>query len=341
MALLQFTASGIYCPQGDFYIDPWKGVDRAVITHAHSDHARWGSKHYLAHTISVPVLQHRLGSQISVQGVAYNTPLYINGVKVSLHPSGHIPGAAQVRVEFKGEVWVAAGDYKVEDDGISAAFEPVKCHSFITESTFGLPVYRWQQQSIVFTQIYNWWKGNKEKGKNSVLLAYSLGKAQRIIQHLDEQITPVYAHQTIHQIQNLFISSGLPYRSTQLFDTAEKVTPGSMIIAPPATLNSYWLRRFEPYAVGVCSGWMQVRGNQRRQNIDAGFVLSDHADFNGLVNAVKATGAEKVLVTHGYQAAFARYLNEIGIEAHELVTQYGTDDDSDIFDETETPLLSA
>lgn len=321
--LLTVTDKGIYCKAGNFYIDPWSSVDYAVITHAHSDHARWGSRYYLAHTYSEPLLRLRLGADIQLQTQGYNEPVYINGVKVTLHPAGHIIGSVQVRVEYQGEVWVVSGDYKTENDGISGAFEAVQCHTFITESTFGLPVYRWKAQEEIFNSINNWWKQNQEKGKTSILFGYSLGKAQRILQGLNKDIGNIYAHTAVYNVQNALYEFGLPVYPVNRWTYDTPKNTNDLIVAPSSVANSPWLKRFEPYSTGVCSGWMQVRGLQRRGNTDAGFALSDHADWDGLLAAIKATGAQKVFVTHGYQSVFARYLNETGIAAEEVKTQYG------------------
>ena len=327
--LLRFTDKGIYCPTGDFYIDPWRGVNKAVITHAHSDHARWGSKHYLAHKDSASILRLRLGADINLETIDYNQTIFMNGVQVSLHPAGHIIGSAQVRVEYLGEVWVVSGDYKLENDHTCPPFVPVPCNTFISESTFGLPVYRWKTQSHIFNDINRWWAHNKAQNKTSVLLAYSLGKAQRVLHGLDKSIGSIYAHTATYNVQQALINAGIPlYHAKQWTPTVRK-GEASMIVAPSSALNSPWLNRFEPYAVGVCSGWMQVRGAQRRQNADAGFALSDHADWSGLLTAVKATGASKVFVTHGYQSVFSRYLNELGIESEEVITEYGNEADED------------
>jgi putative mRNA 3-end processing factor len=324
--LLSFTDLGIYCSIGGFYIDPWSAVDRAVITHAHSDHARWGSRHYLAHRDSEPILRLRLGQDINLQTISYHEHLYINGVKLTFYPAGHIIGSAQVRVEYQGEIWVASGDYKVEDDGISGAFEPVPCHHFITESTFGLPIYRWKKQAEIFDDINKWWQKNQDAGKTSIIFGYSLGKAQRILQYLDKSIGDIYAHTAVYNAQKALYDHGLPVYPAQQWTYDTPKDTKAMIVAPPSAAHSPWLKRFEPYATGVCSGWMQVRGLQRRGNSDAGFVLSDHADWPGLLSAIRSTGAEKVYVTHGYQAIFSRYLNEIGIASEEVITQYGDDE---------------
>ena len=328
MALIDFTDKGLYCSQGGFYIDPWKPVDKAIITHAHSDHARWGSNYYLCHHFTKPILQLRLGNN-NYQSVEWNEPIFINGVKVSLHPAGHIIGSSQIRVEYNGEVWVVSGDYKIEDDGISGAFEAVKCNSFITESTFGLPIYKWKKQPEIFTDIKNWILQNNAEQKTSVLIAYSLGKAQRILQPLAETGLPIFAHGAIYNVQETLLQNGwkLPPIKRVDVDTAKELFKGNIVIAPPSADGTPWMKKFYPYSVGVCSGWMQVRGNARRKNVDAGFALSDHADWDGLLHAVKATGAEKVYATHGFQAAFSRYLNEHGIEATEVKTEYGVEEE--------------
>lgn len=322
--LLAFTKKGIYCPRADIFVDPWSAVDKAIITHAHSDHARYGSKHYLSHNLSVPVLKHRLGSDISVEGIDYNKNLDINGVKISLHPAGHIPGSSQVRLEYKGEVAVVSGDYKVEADGLTAAFEPVKCNTFITESTFGLPVYRWKKQEEIFNDINKWWKSNKEKGKASVLAGYSLGKAQRILFNVDKTIGKIFGHGAITMINEIMINAGMNLPKIEKVNSSldKKDFSGALILAPPSVVGSRWLRQFEPYSLGFASGWMSVRGAKRRQALDIGFALSDHADWNDLNYAVKETGGEKIYVTHGYTVVFVKWLRENGYDAEELETKF-------------------
>lgn len=324
--LLEFRDSGIFCPAGGFYIDPWKPVDKAIITHAHSDHARSGSTQYLCHVLTKPLLQLRLG-QNTYQTLPWGEKLNINGVRVSLHPAGHIIGSSQIRMEYNDEVWVVSGDYKTTDDGISGKFEPVKCHTFITESTFGLPIYHWQPQEVIYDAIRQWISKNKESGRSSVLLAYSLGKAQRVLDALKQTNEKIYVHGAIWNTQEAIKTSGIHLPETHRItpDTPKESLKGSIVLAPPSAEGSTWLRRFAPYAVGICSGWMQVRGNARRRNADAGFVLSDHADWNGLNEAVKNTGAERVFVTHGFQSVFARHLREQGLDAHDIQTAFGSD----------------
>ncbi|MEO8512424.1 MAG: ligase-associated DNA damage response exonuclease [Ignavibacteria bacterium] len=322
--LLKYTKKGLYCPQADIYIDPWGNVDKAVITHAHSDHARRCAKSFIAHFLSVPIMKQRLGSDINVKGIDYRKVININGVKVSLHPAGHIPGSAQVRLEHKGEITVISGDYKVVDDGLSEAFEPVKCHTFVTESTFGLPIYKWKPQQEIYDDINNWWRRNKAKRKTTVICGYSLGKAQRILYHLDPSIGKIFTHGAIENVNRVFREQGLQIPLTTLVtkEHTKKDFPGNLVIAPSSAAGNGWLNKFEPYSIGNASGWMNVRGAKRWQAIDMGFALSDHADWTGLNSAIKETGAETIYVTHGFTAVFVKWLREKGYDAHELHTQF-------------------
>jgi putative mRNA 3-end processing factor len=313
----------MYCAPGDFYIDPWRPVEKALITHAHGDHARFGHQTYLSHHDSIPIMKARLGFNL-YDGMSYGETRVINGVKVSFHPAGHIIGSAQIRLEYKGEVWVASGDYKTEFDGISPAFEPVKCHTFITESTFGLPIYNWSTQASIFEDINGWWQHNKERGIASIILAYSLGKAQRILHNVDRGIGPVFLHGAIYNMNNALIEHGIPLQKCAKVDASMKkeLFRNALIIAPPSAAGSSWLKRFNPYSLGVASGWMAVRGARRWQSADKGFALSDHADWTGLNEAIKATGAERVIVTHGFTATFSKWLCEQGYDSRTVETQF-------------------
>jgi putative mRNA 3-end processing factor len=328
--LIQFTSTGLYCAAGDFYIDPWKPVKRAVITHAHSDHARFGSDHYLCTHQTLPILKLRLGD-IQVQGMDWREEQIINGVKISFHPAGHIIGSAQVRIEYKGEVWVFTGDYKLEDDGISPPFEPVKCHSFITESTFGLPIYKWKPQQTIFNEMKEWIAVNHAQQISSVFIAYSLGKAQRILKPLAETGLKIFGHGAISNMHETLLAAGwkLPEIIRITPETDRAAIKGNIVIAPPGADGTPWMRKLTPHATGICSGWMQVRGNIRRRNADAAFALSDHADWDGLKKAVELTGATRVFTTHGFQSAFSRYLNENGLEAHEVSTAFGNEEEDE------------
>ena len=325
--LLEFTDSGIYCAEGRFYIDPWKPVDDAVITHAHSDHARIGNKRYLAHKLSEQVLLYRLGG-IQLQTIEYGEKVMKNGVEITLFPAGHVIGSAQVRVCFRDEIWVVSGDYKTENDGISTPFEPVRCHHFISECTFGMPVYKWKPQKEIFDDMNAWWCQNVKEGRASVVVGYSLGKAQRILQNLDLSIGKVYTHGVIENTNEALRRNGIILNSTTriTIDTPKDEVRKGIILAPPSSVGTPWMRRFNPYDFGYCSGWMSIRGAKKRRAADRGFVLSDHADWDGLISAIDATGCEKVYLTHGYTASFSRYLSEIGFDAHEVHTLFGDDE---------------
>jgi putative mRNA 3-end processing factor len=327
--LIVSTESGLYCPAGDFHIDPWRPVPRAVITHAHSDHARFGSDVYVCHRLTAPILSKRLGD-VAIETAAYGEILTRDGVELSFHPAGHVLGSAQIRVSFKGETWVAAGDYKLESDGVTAAFEPVRCHTFITESTFGLPIYRWRPQGELFAAIDAWRRENIAAGRASILFAYALGKAQRVLAHVDPDLGPIVCHGAIEAINALYREAGVALPPTRLATEIlnKRDFSRALILAPPSAAASPWLKRFGEYSDALASGWMQVRGNRRRRSLDRGFALSDHADWPGLLAAIEATGAQRVLVTHGQTEALARYLREKGLDARALETAYGGDEDA-------------
>lgn len=311
MGLISFTENGLYCAQGDFYIDPWKPVERAVITHAHSDHARPGSRYYFSHQDTAFLLKARLGPEISVSAADYGEGFTANGVQVTLYPAGHIIGSAQIAVSYKGETWVVSGDYKLQNDGITSPFEPVKCNTFITESTFALPVYQWKEQEEIISRIHHWVLENQQANRYSVLSAYSLGKAQRLIHSLSAWGHSFFAHGAVYNMHEAVRQfKNLPEITYLKADTPKEAVKKGIIIATSSAIDSPWIKRWTPYVLGVCSGWMQVRGAQKRRNADAGFVLSDHADWPGLLDAVLATEADCVYTTHGFSAQLARYLHE-------------------------------
>jgi putative mRNA 3-end processing factor len=325
--LLVHTALGLYCPKADVYLDPWKPVKKAILSHGHADHARWGSASYLCTPTAAPVIKYRLGD-ISLETLPFGEEKLINGVSFSFHPAGHILGSAQIKVSYKGEIVVFSGDYKTANDGFSEAFEPVKCHTFITESTFGLPVYHWQDQKWVFNEMEEWCKNNRNNHHLSILYGYSLGKAQRILQGLPESVGPIFTHSTIEAVLNVMRNQGVSLKNT--IPVNEHLTRADLlngvIIAQPAVQNSNWLKKFEPIRNGVVSGWMALRGARRRRNADKGFVLSDHADWEGLNEAISLTGAENVFVTHGYTDILSKWLIDKGLNAQPLETNFEGDE---------------
>lgn len=329
--LLAFNPNGIYCAAANVYLDPWRKVDHAIISHGHADHARWGHRNYITHHDNIPIIQHRLGD-INVEGKAYGETFTINNVKFSLHPAGHVIGSSQIRVEHQGEVWVFSGDYKDEADGVCTPFEPVQCHTFITECTFGLPAFKWKPQAEVMQDINQWWADNKTEGRTSVLFGYSLGKAQRLLKHLDPDIGRIYTHGAIENMTEVLreiVSFPDTIRITK--DTSKTELNGNLVLAPPSAHGGSWIKKMVPYETASASGWMTFRGARRRRAIDKGFVMSDHCDWDGLLNSIKATGCEKVICTHGYSDIFSKYLRELGYDARTQDTQYeGESVDSDL-----------
>lgn len=320
--LLVFNENGIYCEEAKVYLDPWKPVDFAIISHGHADHSRYGHKKYITHHTNVPIIKHRLGD-INVSGKEFNETFIINNVKFSLHPAGHIIGSSQIRVEHRGEVWVFSGDYKLEDDGISVPFEPVKCHSFITECTFGLPAFKWTPQSQVFDDINNWWSYNKSEKQTSILFGYSLGKAQRLLKYLDTDIGKIFTHGAIENMTEVIRPMvNFPETTRITRETKKEDLIGNIVLAPPSAHGSTWIRKMVPYVTASASGWMAFRGARRRRAVDRGFVMSDHCDWQELLTAIKATEAEKIICTHGYTDIFSKYLREQGYDARTESTQF-------------------
>jgi putative mRNA 3-end processing factor len=326
--LLKLTKQGLYCPAGDFYIDPWEPVNRAIITHAHSDHARSGSKNYLAAVAGRAILDARIVGG-NVQLVEYGERVAMKDVTVSLHPAGHILGSAQVRMEHKGEVWVMSGDYKNEPDVTCAPIEPLKCHVFVTESTFGLPIYRWPPVHTVADELNEWWRANQEAGKASVLYGYPLGKAQRLLASVDRSIGPIFTHGAVEKINRAYRASGVDLPRTNVAVLAPRTTDWSkaLIVAPPSAHGTPWLRKFGALSTAFASGWMRIRGTRRRKSVDRGFVLSDHADWPGLLSVIEATEASQIWVTHGYVAELVRWLKEHGLDARGVQTRFEGEQD--------------
>lgn len=331
--VLTLTERGLYCSAGDFYIDPWRPVDRAVITHAHSDHARPGMGRYLCAREGEGVLRLRVGDGPAIDSLEYGQAVHLNEARLSLHPAGHILGSSQVRVELNGQVAVVSGDYKTESDATCADFEPVRCHTFVTESTFGLPVYRWPNQKEVFAQIHAWWLANQAAGRCSILYGYALGKCQRALACLDPSVGPIFLHGAVEAMTAAYRRAGVVLPPTHQIGDAERSFDWSqaIVLAPPSAGGTPWLRRFGDQSAAFMSGWMAIRGARRRRAVDRGFVLSDHVDWPSLLQTIADTEAESVWVTHGYANVVARYLLEQGVEARPLSTGWegetGSDDD--------------
>jgi len=326
---LELTDNGLYCPAGDFHVDPWRPVERAVVTHAHADHARPGSRRYLCATPGKQVLAHRMQKGAAIDTLAYGERQTIGDATLSLHPAGHLLGSAQVRIEVGGHVTVVTGDYKTDPDPTCEAFDVVRCDAFITECTFGLPIYRWQDPADVFASLNDWWRANASQGRNSVVFVYALGKAQRVLAGLDASVGPVLLHGAVHGMTQVYRSVGvaLPPAEYASPEACKAHKGRAMVLAPPSANGSPWIKMLRPCSTAMASGWMAVRGKRRFRAADRGFVLSDHADWPGLLETIKATGASRVGCAHGYTDALSRYLNEQGLDGYELATRFAADDD--------------
>lgn len=326
--MLEVDDKGIYCAAGNFYIDPWKPVKLALITHGHSDHAKAGHSQYISTQETAPILQYRLGkaNPISIATYNYDETFSINGVTLSFHPAGHILGSAQIRVEHQGEVWVVSGDYKRASDPSCADFQVIDCDTFISECTFGLPIYRWQPGEIIVKQIYEWWQRNASRNQPSVLLGYALGKTQRILAELTKFTDqPIYIHGALDPMISIYRDADILMLETISATDQEKGKDFSqeLILAPPSAFRSSWMRRFKNHTSAFASGWMRVRGNRRNRGYEKGFVLSDHADWPALLASIQETNANQVYLTYGRAPVLERYLNEeMGISAQQLETGY-------------------
>ena len=326
--LVVTTGRGLYCPPGDFYIDPWQPVQTAVITHAHGDHLHQGNARYILARPGAAIAAARLPQTANLLPIDYGTALTLGATRVSLHPAGHILGSAQVRIEHAGRVWVVSGDYKRQPDRTCAAFEPIGCDVFVSEATFALPVYRWPPTGQVVEEIERWWRINRDRGIASVLFCYALGKAQRILSELAELAElgaePVHLHGAMLRLTQIYRDAGVPLLPT-LPATIESRQDyrGALILAPPSAAGSSWMRRFGEHSSAFCSGWMRVRAERRRRGYDRGFVLSDHADWPALLQTCRQSGARRVLLTHGHADALTRFLCEQGFESGAVATPFG------------------
>ncbi len=316
-SLLENTDAGLYCAAGDFYIDPRRPVRRAVITHAHSDHARWGCRYYLAARPGELLLRMRVGSEAEFQFLPYGETLQVGGVSVSFHPAGHMLGSAQVRLESGGRVEVVTGDYKLGSDPTCESWEPLRCHLLVTESTFGLPIYRWPDDEVTNGSINQWWRDSQAAGKCCVLYGYAIGKSQRLLASLDASIGPIYTHGAVERGCEVYRQSGVELPMTRYVGQvpAKHDWRGAMVVAVPSAHGTAWMRRFGVVSTAMASGWMMTRGTRRRRSVDRGFVVSDHVDWPSLLKAVELCDPETVWVTHGYSAIVARYLQSIGRDA--------------------------
>jgi putative mRNA 3-end processing factor len=322
--MLSSSPSGLFCESGGFYVDPWQPVDRALITHAHGDHARSGSRAYLCAPECAPLLRRRLSGSL-VEAQPWGQPITLGDVRVSFHPAGHILGSAQIRLERDGEVWVVSGDYKRAADPTCLPFEPVRCHTFITEATFALPIYTWDPAATVVAEIVEWWEQNRADDRASLLFCYALGKAQRLLAELrDVAPAPIHVHGAMVGLTEVY--RGLGVRLAETHHIGEGVRgralSGSLVLAPLSARGTPWMRRLPNPSSAFASGLMRVRGVRRQRAFDRGFVLSDHADWRALIDTVAEIGASRVLVTHGWSDTLARFLAARGLETGTIRTRF-------------------
>jgi putative mRNA 3-end processing factor len=331
--MLTETPQGLYCPDGDFHIDPWAPVPRALITHAHGDHARLGSAAYLCSDSCAPLLRRRFGSEAIIESTAYGRQLTLGSTRVSFHPAGHVLGSAQIRIEGADGVWVISGDYKRAPDPTCAPFEPITCDTFITESTFALPIYRWDPAEMVIADMLQWWDANRERGLTSIVFCYTIGKAQRLLAEL-ARVTdrPVLVHGMMVPMIDVYRAQGVALLPTQTLIDRPRGTSlaGELVLAPPSARGTPWMRRLGELSDALTSGLMRVRGVRRQRAYDRGFVISDHADWPALLDTITATGAGRVIATHGHAEPLARFLREHGFESSVMRTAWedegGADD---------------
>jgi len=340
--LLQLTPQGLYCPAAQAWIDPWRPVPRALITHAHADHARPGCGEYWATGASEGILRRRLGQTINLLPVDYGTLHRIGDARVSFHSAGHVLGSAQIRLEAGGESWLVSGDYKRDADPSCTPFEPVQADVFITEATFGLPIYRWSPGAAVARQIHDWWQGAPERP--SILFCYAFGKAQRVLAELAQLgvVDEILLHGAVEALMAPYREAGVALPPTRPASSLERKVDlaGRLVIAPPSAHRSVWMKRFNDPQTAFVSGWMAVRGARRRRGYERGFVLSDHADWNGLLTSVRESGARQIYVTHGNSDGLARYLREVDGIAAEPLDRVFAAERSDAAEHSEAPELA-
>jgi putative mRNA 3-end processing factor len=323
--MLTETAAGLYCEAGDFHVDPWGPVPRALLTHAHGDHARAGSAAYLATPGTASLVARRFGPEARLETVDYGQTLTLGRTRVSFHPAGHVLGSAQIRIEGPDGVWVIAGDYKRAADPTCAPFEIVPCDVFVTESTFGLPIYRWDPTAAVIADLVAWWDANRDRGLTSIVFCYTIGKAQRLLAELG-QVTDraIWVHGMLQPAIEVYRAAGVAMAPTETLAERPRGTSfaGELVLAPPSARGTPWMRRLGDLSDALASGLMRVRGVRRQRAYDRGFVISDHADWPALLETIADSGASRVLTTHGHAEPLARFLREQGVDAGTIRTAW-------------------
>jgi putative mRNA 3-end processing factor len=329
--LLCPTPQGLCCPPGGFHIDPLRPVDRALITHGHSDHARPGHGAVMATTDTLDIMRLRCGDNFAAttQTAGYGETVAINGVAVTFRPAGHILGSAQICVEWKGMRIVASGDYKDVGDPTCAPFEPIPCDVFITEATFGLPVFRHPDAAAEVRKLLDSVALFPERAH--LVGAYALGKAQRVIALIREAgyQTPIYLHGAMEKLTQFYQQRGIDLGELRsVRDKKKAELAGTITLCPPSALQELWARRFPEPVSTFASGWMRVRARARQRGVELPLVISDHADWDGLCATIDATGASEIWVTHGEEDALVHWCETRGLRARPLrLVGYGEEED--------------
>lgn len=321
--MVTLTSRGLYCEAGGFYVDPLKRVDVALITHAHSDHARRGSKKYYCAAPSARLLAHRLGVDASIVGIPYRKKMQFGEVSVSFHSAGHILGSAQIRIEQGSKVWVVSGDYKRQYDLTCEPFEVIPCDTFITEATFGHPKYQWDERSNTAQEILDWWDENRAAGRNSLLFAYALGKAQRVLAEL-ATLTDLRAlvYGETAALTDCYRAEGVKMIPTERLESFKGETiHGELIVAPHSISSTPWIRKLANPATAFASGWMRTGAFGFGSRYDRGFVLSDHADWPALLKTINETRAKRVYILHNADGPLTRHLRKLGINASAMTPE--------------------
>ena len=310
--LIKFKDGNLYCELADIWIDPSKPVKRALITHAHFDHFTFGCEEYLSTKETAVLIKKRVGDNVNIKPFGYGEEFKINGINISFHPSGHILGSSQIRFIFAGEKWLITGDYKLQKDETCKKYEIVKTDYLISECTFGLPIFKWDQTKNIAINISKWI--NNSPDKTSLLFCYSLGKAQRLLNEINKTNFEgnIYTHASIHKMNDCYRQLGICIKDTIKIENKKKIDDlkGNLILLPPSLSKGSYLKNFKNIQTAFASGWMSIRALRNRSGYDKGFAISDHADWEGILEVVKKSEAKNVFFHHGDSEALSKYLSE-------------------------------
>ena len=309
--LISQKSQGLYCESANIWIDPYKSVEKAIITHAHSDHFTNGCREYICSIETGLLLKKRFGNNINLKTVEYDKKFLINGINFSLHPSGHILGSSQIKIMTDSETWLITSDFKRQKDKTCKSYERLKTDFLICESTFGLPIFNWESTNKIIDKITKW--VNQSEDSTSILFCYSLGKAQRLLSELNRQnFKNIYVHKSINNINTIYKNLGIELEEAKIFDNNLEINnlKDCLLLLPPSLNNQNFLKKFKRFQTGFASGWMSIRALKKRSGFDKGFTISDHADWNGLIKTIKESEAKRVFLNHGDGESLANFLRD-------------------------------